>query len=142
MSQISGSADWLSRGRGMPVKRKETMNMKCPHCEKEIAGSPCPNCGEATGFDAANYCVACGHPLKEDLARVATGDDAADEDSGFDLEDRVLCPDGTCTGIIIEGRCSECGRAVSDDGEFIEPDRATAMAGKPSEGVSEGRTAG
>ena len=34
-----------------------------------------------------------------------------DQDSGFDLENRVLCPDGTCTGIIVNGKCSECGTA-------------------------------
>jgi hypothetical protein len=28
----------------------------------------------------------------------------------FDLENRVLCPDGACTGIIIDGKCIECGR--------------------------------
>lgn len=116
--------------------------MQCPHCEKEITGSPCPNCGEATGFDAANYCMACGHPLKEDLARIAAIDDAVDEDNGFDLEDRVLCPDGTCTGIIIEGRCSECGRAVGENGEFVGPDTVGAMNVKPSGGVSEEKTEG
>jgi hypothetical protein len=22
----------------------------------------------------------------------------------------VLCPDGTCTGIIVDGKCTECGK--------------------------------
>jgi hypothetical protein len=33
-----------------------------------------------------------------------------DEDDAFDIENRVLCPDGTCTGIIVNGRCIECGK--------------------------------
>jgi hypothetical protein len=35
-------------------------------------------------------------------------------DEEFDLDDRVLCPDGTCTGIMINGKCSECGKSESE----------------------------
>ncbi len=110
--------------------------MKCPHCEKEIAGSPCPKCGE-TVFETANYCMACGAPLKEDLKDVPQRDEVVDDGSGFDLDDRILCPDGTCTGIIIEGRCTECGRVVGDDGAFIGQDTGPAMDAKPSVDVAE-----
>jgi hypothetical protein len=34
----------------------------------------------------------------------------SDAEEGVDLDDRVLCPDGNCTGIIIDGKCSECGK--------------------------------
>jgi len=34
------------------------------------------------------------------------------EEEVFDLDDRVLCPDGNCTGIIIDGKCTECGKAL------------------------------
>jgi hypothetical protein len=40
-----------------------------------------------------------------------TGDDETDV---LDLENRILCPDGTCTGIIENGRCTECGRTVDE----------------------------
>lgn len=117
--------------------------MNCPHCEKEIPGSSCPKCGETTGFDAANYCMACGAPLKEDLKKdIPPRDDDLDDDSGFDLDDRVLCPDGTCTGIIVDGKCTECGRVLGDDGESIEPATAPAMDAKPSAGVTEEKTGG
>jgi len=39
------------------------------------------------------------------------GPAALGEADDFDPEDRILCPDGNCTGIIMEGRCTECGRA-------------------------------
>ena len=50
----------------------------------------------------------CGARFKEETAPVS------DQDGGFDLKSRVLCPDGTCTGIIIEGKCTECGEAYKE----------------------------
>ena len=77
--------------------------MKCPHCEKEIPGSPCPQC-DANNPDAAKYCMECGSFL-------GRGEEETFEDNnGLDFENRVLCPDGNCTGIIIDGKCTECGR--------------------------------
>jgi hypothetical protein len=35
---------------------------------------------------------------------------ASDADDGLDLESRILCPDGNCTGIVVDGKCSECGK--------------------------------
>jgi len=81
--------------------------MKCPHCEKEIPGSPCPECGTMT-LEEANYCMKCGSSLGQDV------DDIIEDDNGFDLEERVLCPDGTCTGIMINGKCTECGKVFGD----------------------------
>jgi hypothetical protein len=46
----------------------------------------------------------CGSKLKERSEEVIV------DDIGFDPETRILCPDGTCTGIIIDGRCIECGK--------------------------------
>jgi len=45
----------------------------------------------------------CGVPLK-------TERESASDQEDFDLEDRILCPDGTCTGIIVNGKCTECGK--------------------------------
>jgi len=50
----------------------------------------------------------CGVSLVEEV------EDTFEDDDGFDLGDRVLCPDGTCTGIIVDGRCSECGRTPDE----------------------------
>ena len=50
----------------------------------------------------------CGVSLVEEV------EDTFEDDNGFDLGDRILCPDGTCTGIIVDGRCSECGRTPDE----------------------------
>lgn len=82
--------------------------MKCPHCEEELPGYPCPECGEMT-IEGVNYCQECGSALKEGLDS-GTRETVLDQDEEFDLENRELCPDGACTGIIIDGKCSECGK--------------------------------
>jgi len=48
--------------------------------------------------------MACGVSFKEEAGRVS------DPEEGLDLENRILCPDGNCTGIIVDGKCSECGK--------------------------------
>ncbi|RJR45375.1 MAG: hypothetical protein C4576_12195 [Desulfobacteraceae bacterium] len=79
--------------------------MECPHCNKEIEGRRCSACGAGLPLEA-RYCMQCGVLLEEEPVHTA-----ADPDDGPDLENRVLCPDGTCTGIIVNGKCSECGRS-------------------------------
>jgi len=81
--------------------------MKCPNCGQEIPGRPCPDCG-MTCPETASYCMACGTFLVQDEVDTSQDDDAV----GF--EDRELCPDGTCTGIIIAGKCTECGKRPED----------------------------
>jgi hypothetical protein len=76
--------------------------------------------------------MACGAPLKEGLERVSQHEELLEDDGELDLENRVLCPDGTCTGIIVDGKCTECGRRVGADGEFIQQETAPAVQGKPS----------
>lgn len=76
--------------------------MKCPHCDEEIAGIACPECYEESP-EGADFCMKCG-------AALAAPDTGGEEGDEFDLDSRVLCPDGTCTGIIVDGKCSECGK--------------------------------
>jgi len=78
--------------------------MECPHCHEEIPGKACPECGITTPIES-QYCMQCGAYLDEDEAGTS------DSEAGDDFDDRVLCPDGTCTGIIVDGKCSECGKA-------------------------------
>jgi len=77
--------------------------MECPHCHKEIVGKPCPACG-AHVPEEGRYCMKCGTFFGEE------NPERADQEDSFDPEDRILCPDGTCTGIIVDGKCSECGK--------------------------------
>jgi hypothetical protein len=80
---------------------------KCPHCDQEIPGKLCPLCGETTPA-SGRYCMKCGSSLLD------TGPAPRDEDDELDLENRVLCPDGTCTGIVVTGRCTVCGRSPAE----------------------------
>ena len=77
--------------------------MECPHCHKVIAGKECRACGAAS-FPDARFCMRCGTQIE------TPPELSADQDDSLDLDDRILCPDGTCTGIIVDGRCSECGK--------------------------------
>lgn len=77
--------------------------MECPFCHKEIPGKHCARCGALVPAESA-YCMDCGASLEAAAAEEPGPDD------DLDLENRVLCPDGSCTGIIVDGRCSECGR--------------------------------
>ena len=81
------------------------MIIKCPECSHEIEGIECQECGESTPAESV-YCINCGKKVRKNST-----DAVEDEDEGLDLDDRVLCPDGTCTGIIIDGKCSECGKS-------------------------------
>ena len=84
--------------------------MKCPFCEKELPGVECQYCG-AISPEEANYCIDCGRLLQRDEAGADFEDISPDTDNdAFDLENRILCPDGTCTGIIVNGKCTECGK--------------------------------
>ena len=80
--------------------------MECPHCNKEIPGKNCSECGALIPLES-HYCLNCGGRVKEEEAKaegVSNGEDP------FDLDNRILCPDGTCTGIIVDGKCTECGK--------------------------------
>jgi hypothetical protein len=48
------------------------------------------------------------------VSLVEEPEDAFEDENDFDFSDRILCPDGTCTGIIVDGRCSECGKTPEE----------------------------
>ena len=57
------------------------------------------------------------HPDIEEPAEEPAAESAADDDAQgvLDLDERRLCSDGSCTGVIgADGRCRECGRAAGD----------------------------
>jgi hypothetical protein len=72
--------------------------MKCPHCGGDLEMAVCPECRGETPQDS-DYCCRCGVNW-------------AERELPPDLANRVLCPDGTCTGILNEqGVCGVCGRS-------------------------------
>jgi DNA-directed RNA polymerase subunit RPC12/RpoP len=83
--------------------------MECPHCHQELLISKCPHCGSDIPMKS-RYCMNCGVNLEERLEDIINADDDV-----FDPENRILCPDGTCTGIIVNGKCIECGRPFDED---------------------------
>lgn len=78
--------------------------IKCPECSKEIIGKECTNCGKDTPQESV-FCMHCGEKVEGDSKGIFNGDD-----NDFDFKNRVLCTDGACTGIIIDGKCCECGK--------------------------------
>ena len=45
------------------------------------------------------------------------GDPMADPaDAGPALDERVLCPDGNCVGVVEDGRCKLCGAPAAEPG--------------------------
>ncbi|MBN1626952.1 MAG: zinc ribbon domain-containing protein [Deltaproteobacteria bacterium] len=77
--------------------------MKCPYCLQKLPWRECPACGFEIPAES-KYCMNCGAEVEfRDAPAVQ------DEDE-FDPENRILCSDGTCTGIIIDGKCIVCGR--------------------------------
>ena len=77
--------------------------MECPHCHEEIPGTACPDCGAMIPVES-RYCMDCGVYVE------VQEQDTYSEEDGLDFDNRILCPDGTCTGIIVDGKCSECGK--------------------------------
>ena len=69
----------------------------------------CPECGKSsprkTPFRSAPE-------IREVEAPIAPSASASSDDDAFSDDDRELCPDDACIGLIgPNGRCKECGRA-------------------------------
>ena len=82
--------------------------MKCPFCNEFIKGKSCSFCDRENPEDAI-FCTNCGAKF-EDIKP----SNAESEDEFPDIEDRELCPDGACTGIIINNKCTECGKSLDE----------------------------
>jgi hypothetical protein len=77
--------------------------MKCPQCQQPLSERTCTHC-QALIYDSGPYCSYCGKFLQ-------TGE--SDED---DWDERVLCSDGDCIGVIgPDGRCKECGKPYEEE---------------------------
>ncbi len=74
--------------------------MRCPHCNNDIKGKKCSSCNQTTPAESL-FCINCGTEL--------SANNNTESDTEFDINNRILCADGTCIGIVINGKCSECG---------------------------------
>jgi len=71
--------------------------MKCPRCEEFLPHLLCEGCGEKIP-EGSRFCCWCGNTVLK----------KGEED---DFSDRMLCPDGSCIGVINEsGVCNICGK--------------------------------
>jgi hypothetical protein len=75
--------------------------MLCEKCGVEVETILCGACGKEI-MKLGSYCYACGQKFE-----VAT--QQADE-SDLDFENRILCSDGTCIGLVEKGICKVCGK--------------------------------
>lgn len=82
--------------------------LNCEKCGHEIETLDCGNCGGKNPTDA-QYCCYCGKPFQDKVSGKKEKKDKKGDP--YDIENRVLCPDGSCIGIINEkGVCTECGK--------------------------------
>jgi hypothetical protein len=105
--------------------------LKCPSCQQELESRTCPECSKACPGDA-KYCCYCGQIFPKDDA-VRSSPAKKVKGDPFDLENRVLCADGLCIGVIDErGVCCECGR-TPEQARAEEAPAEPAPAEKPAE---------
>ena len=65
----------------------------------------------AEDFGLLNNCIEFnGHVLMQQINPVGEIRPLNPSWESRPLDDRRLCPDGSCTGVIEKGRCTDCGR--------------------------------
>jgi len=80
------------------------MNLECENCGYEAGGKDCSACGEKVPAWSL-FCPLCGQAFKKE-------EPAPSGQDPFSVENRRLCPDGNCIGILGEdGNCIVCGKS-------------------------------
>ena len=83
--------------------------LTCDVCGHEMESLTCGECG-AENLPNARFCSFCGRQFPEETPAEKKSKKKSRDDP-YDLENRILCSDDTCIGIINEqGVCTECGR--------------------------------
>lgn len=81
------------------------MTFECENCGHEQPSKACSDCRESVPV-WAKFCPHCGKEQKKSLRKA---DKSADP---FAMENRRLCPDGNCIGILdADGVCIVCGKS-------------------------------
>jgi len=87
----------------------------CEVCGHETEGLVCAAC-QGENLTVAKFCCHCGERLFDPAAQGRSS--AKPSDDPYDLDNRVLCSDESCIGIINEdGVCTECGRPLERQAE-------------------------
>ena len=82
--------------------------LQCEKCGHEVESKDCGKCG-GKNLPDAKYCSQCGRLLQE--AYTEKKDKKDKNGDPYDIDNRVLCSDGACIGVINEkGVCTECGK--------------------------------
>ncbi len=76
--------------------------MICEKCAGEVETVLCKSCG-GNIVKLGPFCYACGTKFEKER-------EEAEEGAGINLEDRILCSDGTCIGVVENGVCKLCGK--------------------------------
>lgn len=75
--------------------------MICEKCAVETETVVCENCGKDIA-KIGPYCYACGSKIEIKIEEA--------EESDNDFQNRLLCSDGACIGIVENGACKLCGK--------------------------------
>jgi hypothetical protein len=75
--------------------------MLCDKCAVEVETVQCKSCGKDI-IGLGPHCYLCGNRLEEGAEPT--------EESDIDFEERILCSDGTCIGLVEKGVCKVCGK--------------------------------
>lgn len=87
--------------------------LTCEACGHQMELTTCPFCQDFN-LPAAKFCGSCGQKLSSAAVDPTQATNTVDP---YDVDNRVLCSDESCIGIINErGVCTECGRPYTPHG--------------------------
>ena len=75
--------------------------MLCEKCAVEVEAVTCKACGKDV-MKLGPHCYLCGSRLEEKVQPT--------DESDIDFENRILCSDGSCIGLVENGVCKVCGK--------------------------------
>lgn len=111
----------MERERQIKLMRKESLESEDQHYSRDDWESRtlCGD-GRCTGIIGNDgHCTECGKTLEETskdrntTRNYTRQDNSLDDDKSTDWDNRVLCSDGACIGIMgLDGRCTQCGKRL------------------------------
>jgi DNA-directed RNA polymerase subunit RPC12/RpoP len=93
--------------------------IRCPQCNYQFPTIFCESCG-SENLRESLYCSRCGKEVggKEVGGKEVGEKEVGEKETSIDWEDRKLCSDGECIGVINEqGVCKVCGKPYTGEPE-------------------------